>query len=796
MESKNLEGGRAGFGVQGAVFVLSLGLMLFELSLTRVLSVLYYYHTAFLAISIAMLGLGAGGLFSYLAPAFTWRHKIPLLAGSAISMGLLPLLYPVVSLDLASLDEFTGFSFLLSLSLTAFAIVIPFVGGGMLLALLLSRYDKSLSKLYALDLCGAAVACLALIPWMELLGGTGALFASGFVVASTILFLSGFSFKRVAPAFFLLLLVLIQLRFAAFPLEVDLELVGGEKGEILSEHWNAHSRVVVVDHVGWDRGRSELKSFEHSDSNPKQLDALIDINAYAPMVAFDGDLERVSNLKDLVSNIGYRIAPKGFEVVIIGPGGGKDVVGALLFGASHVTGIEINPIIVEDLVQGEFKDFTGDIYGQKNVDIIVGDGRSELSRIDKQFDFIVANSVATWAAHSSGAMNLAETSLFTVEAFQEYRKRLTPDGILSISLWDEVQHALPMRLIRTWATCFEEEFDVSGSVAVLGNRWGDGRWFTSVLLSNRPFSPSQIQTLSQAAKVLDFDPLYLPGLNRTPLAPYVRDFNQYSQVSDHNIDPATDDQPFFFYTLPFLDALQFWRPSIVSDNTAWASLAVSLFVIAVLVGILFYLPLRRVRRMVSARDRLTLLEQVFFCAIGAGFMFIEISLLQRLSLFLGHPTFALTVGLAGLLAWTGVGAKLSGIFSKKWAGENWLEFALYGLLLVVAVFSYLVPTPGAWAATWTSPQRVGLVLLYLAPIGVSLGIPMAAAMGALGTNRRDTIAWAWGLNGASGVLASVVAIVVAITMGFTASYFLGWLFYLCAALAWKAHRMGERSVKE
>ena len=765
--------------------------MLFELSLTRVLSVLYFYHTAFLAISVAMLGLGAGALFVYAFPDFIGRWRRVALLASSVLMGLLPPLFFVVALELDDMRHFLSAGYLFSLFVTLTIIVLPFLGGGAVLALVFREHKDRVATLYAWDLLGAALAALALAPVMALLGGAGALFLSGVLVAVAAITLHREYVAGVAVALLMVSLAAVQAQVDLFPLKVDIgrpDHGDSLSVKVLAKKWNAFSRVVAIEHTGWDRGLSASRLAYHEDIMPKQIDALIDINAYAPMLEFDGDLSAVAFLGDLVSNMVYRLVEPGFDVAILGPGGGKDILGALVFEPNKITGIEINPILVEDFVQGQFREFAGDVYNHPQVRIIVGDGRFALARLDEKFDVIVANSVATWAAHSSGAMNLTESGLFTAEAFELYRNRLNENGLLSVSLWDEAEHSLPLRLIETWKAAGGFSGAPAESVAVIGNRWDDARWFTTVILSRQPFTPGQMNELRKSLEFLDFDTLYLPDDGLPLFVEYFFRPKAFKKSFPYDVDAATDDRPFFFYTMKFADAVSLWGTEIRSDNAAWFSLIGSLLVLGVLVTLLIGLPLLRLRGGSLERAELSWREMVFFCAVGAGFMLIEISLIQKLTLFLGHATYGLTVVLSGLLAWSGVGSFLASRLAGGGKADRNLRRVLGILLVVMALAWFFSPTPGQWASESSAFARIILVLLYLAPLGVLIGMPMPLALILVGRQSGAAIPWAWGLNGACGVLASVAAVIIAIVFGFTASFSTGWAFYGLALLVWGFRR--------
>ena len=772
------------------VFLLSLGLMLFELCSTRVFSVLFYYHTAFLAISLALLGMGIGGLWVHLLPGILRGRQRLLLAGASLGTALLPFAFQQLHLSLDELDQVAGGAFLLALTTAVLLCLVPFVCGGALLALLFEAGRETIGRLYGADLLGAAVATLLLIPTMEWLGGPGALFFCGAIIASAGFLLFAERRRSVMLSSLLMLgLGLVQLFLAPWSIDVDtgIDAAGEENSEVLFKKWNAFSRVVVLNHMGWERGLSEEREEVDRGLRPEQIEALIDINAYAPLLRFDGDLLKVSYLGDLVSNLGHQILPSGRRVAIIGPGCGKDVLGALLHQPERVLGIEINPILVEDVVRGRFASFAGGLYDHPRVEIVVGDGRAELTRREERFDLIIANSVATWAAHSSGAMNLSEQNLFTQEAVELYLRRLTPGGILSISLWDEAKHSLPLRLAATFAAAKGSgEGALSRRVAVVGNAWDEGRWFTTVLMSPRPFTPNQQAMLSQLTEELGFDGLHLPGDSQGSCADFdafFADPEGYRRGSRYDLEPATDDHPFFFYSLRPEQAFRIWEPETHSDNIAWFSLVLSFVIVAMLVVLALGLPWAIDRRRRRLEPSLSDRHILGFCGLGAAYMLVEISVIQRLTTVLGHPTLALCVALGGILAFSGLGSR----WADRWHSRGHLRSPRGPVALLVIILPLWW-----WLAQLATPvlhrlgegERIAAVLMALAPLGLAMGVPMPLSLRMVGGRAGAPIPWAWAVNGACGVLASVAAILIAVIFGFRASFGVGVLCYAFVLLVW------------
>ena len=750
-------------------------MLLFELALTRVLSVLFYYHTAFLAISLALLGLGAGGTWAEMAPRLLRGREGRVVASTAIALLLSPAFLLFYDLGPAELFDYGSPRLVLTLSLTIVITLAPFVGVGFVLARLFQEHPAQAGRLYAANLTGSGVGVLLVIPSLELLGGPGALFLASFLVALSASFLlQGSVYRRGAICALPIAITALQFFFSPVVIPVNV----GEEARVVAREWNALSRVVAIQHESWDRGISQfrLRGVERAP----QIDALIDINAFAPMVRYDGDLTRVAYLKDSVANLGYALLPAGSRVAILGPGGGKDVLGALLHAPQSVTGIEINPILVDDFVNDRFRDFTGNLYQQPNVNIIVGDGRAELARLDQRFDIIVANTVVTWAAHGGGAMTLSEQTLFTVEAFRVYLERLRPGGFLSFSLWDDGDHAIPLRLLATCAAAEGVEADsLLTRVAVVGNRWRQGRWFTTVLIGTRAFTESQNQALAAQVHALDFDAFYLPGSNRggEPFRTFLTDMDRAIADSSFDLRPATDDRPYFFYTRRLWDAVRNGESSDWSENAALVSLGLSFALVSVLclIGIAAPLIWSRWR---GTPTNLRLNEAIFFAAIGVGFFFVEIPWIQQCIVFLEHPTRAFVVVLFVLLLFAGVGSLLVNRFVD--GSTRRFGLVLVALLLTLILIELLargLPSLSRLSVT----AKVLVVAAGVAPLGLFMGMPFAAGLHVLAARGREGVAWAWGVSASCGVLASILAVVLAVPHGYGVVRILGFVCYL---LAW------------
>ncbi|HEY1270764.1 MAG TPA: hypothetical protein VGF08_02230, partial [Terriglobales bacterium] len=401
----------------------SFSALLLELALTRLFSVVLFYHFAFLAISVALLGLGAGGVFAHL-----WRRALSrwnlrtlgsgLCAVSAVSVVLVleVVLHTRVPLQL-SYRSFRG------LTVLYLSCAVPFFLTGLLFSVAFARNPGRISRLYGADLTGGALACLAVVPLLDHLGGPNTvLLAATAMAVSSVVWAESQKSKWLAVALSALLAILVVANSVlAF---IDVVYAKGERRQdkvaIEFTRWNAISRVEV------DR-QSDGARYVVIDA-----DASTAIMNVDPRQGPDSQAQRwLMQAAPAVSNV---LRPHG-TFAIIGPGGGVDVLRAVVNGSPHVTGIEINPIIVDDVMRGRYAEYSYHLYDIPQVTIHNGDGRAFIRNSNDRYDVVQMTLVDTWASTAAGAFALSENNLYTVEAFREYFEHLKPDGMIAITRW-------------------------------------------------------------------------------------------------------------------------------------------------------------------------------------------------------------------------------------------------------------------------------------------------------------------------------------------------------------------------
>ena len=822
----------AGRRTFAGLFATTLATLTYQLLLTRIFSVTMYYHFAFVAISVTMFGMAVGALIVYGRPhVFTTARVHTHLARAALGFALTIVGSFLAHIWLPFRPELSVYG-VASVVLTYAVLSVPFTFSGIVVALALTRFPRQVSALYAVDLGGAALGCLLLGPLLGVTDGPTAILASAAVAGCAALLFSdaghknggrglrlsasaeGFGGPAVAAAqagqpeetsrrFALLasavtaglVVATVANTIAARRDAAWLRLVwvkGQYEARPIVERWNPFSRIRVIGDPAQPRRPS---GWGFSSTLPATLTARelhLDIDSYAgtELTAFNGDPATVQHLKYDVTNVAHYIRPSS-KVIVVGTGGGRDILSALVFNQRSVTGVEINPSILE-LVNGRFGDFTGHLDRDPRVRFVNDEARSFLARMRDPVDIIQISLIDTWAATASGAFVLTENSLYTLEAWTTFLNRLTPRGILSVSRWyyadrpGEVYRSAVLAATTLQKRGVQRPGDHIVIVRARPTPTKDAPdGVGTILVSREPFSATDLDTLDEAAARLQFEVVQSPRISHDQTFAAIASGRQLqSLLAGYPLDISapTDDSPFFFHMLRIRDVfnVQRWRDQgIVSFNMkAVGVLGVLLATVTLMTAACILLPLIRTRHTVDLQGATPHL--VYFGAIGLGFMLVEISQLQRLTIFLGHPAYSLSVVLFSLLVSSGAGSLSTGRIPDSQTGHS-TKRRLLITLVVLLIFGIATPAITHRLEGTDTPVRILIAVGILLPVGFCLGMAFPLGM-RLALQRSPSIApWLWGINGATSVCASVLGIVIAIGAGISAAF---WVGALCYAIAW------------
>ncbi|HEX4274457.1 MAG TPA: hypothetical protein VHZ74_03830 [Bryobacteraceae bacterium] len=752
-----------------AVALTTLATLLLELSLTRIFSVVFYYHFAFLAISIALFGLGVGGVLSYVVAAWPGSLYRKLGIVSLIDAGLV--LAAVLFVLTRGAEVGT-----LDLGMIYFITALPFLGSGLIVSLVIAETIERVDRIYFFDLLGAAGGCLALVLLLNTFGGENTVIAVSvlFASAAAIWFsLAGMRYGRIASVFAGLLLTMIVIGNTKYHF-VEVRYAKGEKlHQEQYTKWNSISRIGLAKHDGGEM-------------------IFIDADASTGVANFDFSHLSTADLENLLHqgpSIPYNLRP-GAKTLVIGPGGGWDVSRALASGSRDVTGVEINPIIGTDIMRKRFPQLSRRLYLRPDVHINIEDGRSFVRRSPEKFQVIQATLVDTWASTAAGAFALSENNLYTTDAFRDYLSHLTDDGLLTFTRWGFDPPRESLRLVSLAIAALADLGEHDPARHVLVGRYGGkadlAGWGAqdTVIISRKPLSDADVAKAHAAFDAAHMSTIYLPGdAPRNPFGKLLlaSDPLAYERGYQFDITPVTDNRPFFFYTVQPRDVGQYLldsaRAADVKVNVAVPKLFSALIVSVIAVVIILILPpLVLGTRLPPERSVRSFL--MYFLAIGAGYILIEVALIQKFVLFLGHPTYALTVVIFSMLISSGLGSFLSRRLVNDRNGR--LIAVLAAAAALVGVLAAIVQPVLTAGVGMPLPVKMIATVLMIAPAGFVMGIPFPTGLRLLEHRHQPSVRWAWSLNAAASVLGSVGAIVLALYLGLVATMLIGGGLYLCA----------------
>ena len=754
----------------------TLATLILELSLTRIFSVVFYYHFAFLAISIALFGLGAGGVFSYVIAGRPGNlySKLGVLALADSVAVVLSLLFTLSR---------TGAVRDAALPLVYLASAVPFFLAGAVVSIAISEAVQRVDRAYFFDLAGASAGCLLLIPFLNWFGGPNTVISSAvlFSIAAALWFNQAGAARSRAAAVLLALLLVVLIVANTKRHFVDIR---SAKGRAIPEErftaWNSFSRIGVSQTgVTWE---SAVK-----------WTIIIDADAGTGISPFDFDrgLRPEDKFKLLHEGPGFPYAlHPGSKTLIIGPGGGYDIARALAGGSRDITAVEINPIIADQVMRDKLAADSHRIYFRPEVRVFKGDGRSFVRGSQEKYQVVQATLVDTWASTAAGAFALSENNLYTSDAFYDYLSHLTDDGVLAFTRWGFDPPRESLRVVSLGMEALRQLGETEPARHVMAIREDTARlhgWgaLDTVLISRKPFPAEDVARARQILHDAHMEAIYLPG--DSPANPFgdlatSSDTAAFFRSYRYDVSPVSDDRPFFFYTVQPRDLWDYFTR--VSTETADYKINTAVPLLFGLMGISLAataLVLVLPRWLLGSRlpkQKGVIAFLWYFLCLGAGYILIQVALIQKFVLLLGHPTYALTVIVFSMLVASGLGS----YFSRKVLGEDdrKLSGVLLGIALLIAILAVALRPLVTAAAAWPLTAKMLLTTLSIAPAAFLMGMPFPTGLRRLENRHSPSVRWAWSLNAAASVLGSAGAIFLAIYLGLRATLLVGGGLYVCA----------------
>jgi hypothetical protein len=752
----------------------TLATLLLELSLTRLFSVVFFYHFAFLAISLALFGFGAGGVFSYVVASRT--------ANLSGEMGRLTFVNSVAVVALLwFILSRHGEMTLEALTSVYLASAVPFFFAGTVVSLAMGEAIERVDRAYLSDLMGAAAGCLLLVPLLDRFGAPSTVIGVGVIygVAASIWFNRAGEAKlralAISVSLVLATLIVVNGRTHVF----DVRWAKGEKlPEERMSKWNSFSRVGLSYAGKPGSGHWDIR-----------IDA--DAATGIPSIDWDRTLSERQRRALLYRGPGvpYLLRP-GAKVAIIGAGGGFDVARALASGSPDVTAVEINPIIADDIMRGQMRRESFGVYERPQVRVYVEDGRSFIRGSREKYQVLQATLVDTWASTAAGAFALSENNLYTADAFEDYLAHLTDDGILAFTRWgfDPPRESLRVVSLGMEALARLGEKDPARHVIALrGDAAELERWaaLDTLIISRKPFSAVDIRRATALAAESGLEVLYVPGGGqKNPFAALLGtpDPRAFWRDYPYDVSPVTDDRPFFFYTVQTRDLWNYLADANPQGADYKVNRAVPLLVGVMVLclaatTLVMALPRFLLGAPLPKRKGFATFLSYFMC-LGAGYVLVEMALIQKFMLLLGQPTRALTVVVFSMLVASGAGS----FFSRAV-----IDGADHRLAIVLAVVAALIAALAVTttplvriAATWPVAARIGVAIAAVSPAAFFMGMPFPSGLRRLEERHAPSVRWAWSLNAAASVMGSVVSVVLAIYLGLRATLLIGGSLYVAA----------------
>ena len=820
-----------------AVALVSAGALAYEVLLTRLFSIVQWHHYAYMVISIALLGYGVSGAFLALAGEALRRHlRAAFAAGAALFA-----VSAVLSFAVAERLPFNPLAViweprqLLFLPILYALFALPFFGAATCIGLALAAFPHRVGRIYRYDLMGAAAGAIGLMLALFVVFPDAALrlvALMGLLAATLAISLrdSGAIRKSRAAA----CSVAAVAACAALPPSWTALHLSEYKGlsqallvpgaQVLVEDSSPLGLLTVVSSPTVPLRHAPGLSLNNATEPPAQLGVFTDGDGLTAITAFDGRREPLAYLDFTPAALPYHLLEKP-DVLILGAGGGADILLALLHGAATIDAVELNPQLVR-LVAERFSAFAGHLYERPGVRVHVAEARSFVAGGRNRYDVIQIPLLNSFAAAAAGTHSLSESYVYTIEAFEQYLDRLRPGGYLAITRWLKLPPRDSLRLFATAVSALERRgIGEPGRHLALVRSWNTA----TLLVKNGRLSDQDTARVRRFADERAFDLDFLPGMARAE----ANRFNILDQADffdgavallgperdaflrDYKFDiaPTTDNRPYFFdffkwRALPELLERRALGGAALLD-WGYLVLAATLIQAAALALLLILAPLLwlgRERREPAAADLARWRVALYFLAIGLAFLFIEIASIQRFVLFLGHPVYAIPVVLCGFLFFAGLGSGIAPTLTARLealrarspqrpsigAADRLLRCflhvrhpalalavagigtaALMHLVLALPLFRWLMPLPDA--------LKIAVSLALIAPLAFFMGMPFPLALARVAATRAALVPWAWGINGCASVLSAVLAILLAMSLGFNAVVVIAIALYVVAA---------------
>jgi len=783
--------------IQVVVFLVSAALIAYEILLFKLFAIRYWHHFAYLIVSIALLGFGASGTFIFLFHKGLKRRFRTVLY-------LFPFLVVLsiwINIFLGRLIAFNPLMIIwqpreaVSLLALSLAILIPFFIGAVCVGLSFSVCTDNIHRIYFANLTGSGVGSFpVLLTFFHLGPHEIILIISLIALCATFAAAAGRARTATSAVVLIAMVPLYFILLHGRPVEMsgfkDLSIARTQMGaRIEAEAFGPLGLVTVLDSPAYHY-LPDL-SLNCPFDLPKQKGLFLNGDAAGAINEFTGDLDDIRFMEWRTTSLPYRLLDRP-SVLIIGGGGGTEILNARYHGAREVSVVEMNREIIR-LMQGEYRPFSGDIYDPSRSRILAEDGRGYLERTERRFDLIQMSLLESMESASAGVYSLNENYLFTTEALRTALGRLTPEGILSISRWIKNPPRDSIKILATAISALGTR-DAPGSIIMIRS------WQTATLLVKRgPFTRGEIETVKGFCKDRLFDLCYYPGIRgeETNIINRLDDsyfflaatrllagegellYNEYPFF----VQPATDDRPFFahFFKTAVLKKylIPYGRLSIPLIDWGYILVWTALGILVFLSLFLILVPIGAVGGAPRGRPPVF----IYFGCLGLAYMFVEMSFLQQFIRYLYDPVFSAGVVIGSFLIYSGIGSLIAGRI-----GTAKPKQVLIAVVWIVAVgIIYLQSDRLIQSVLSGLPlgMRMLICSLLIAPLALPMGVPFPSGLSRLTGESEALIPWAWGINGFFSVIGASATVLIAIGWGFRSVVLAALALYILATVVYR-----------
>lgn len=791
-----------------AVGIVCAAVMALQILQSRIFSVVTWYHLSFLTISIAMFGLTLGALDVYRGNREDQRLRLGTMLGeSSLKFGLLSVVTLFVQMHVPIVDQ-SFQSIFFTLPLVAGFSAATYYQAGKIVSLCLTRSGLPVGKVYAADMIGASLGCLVAIWLMQTMDAPSAvLLTAGAIIANGFMFGSTPGTIKNRAIMVALSVVLVAGGIANASMKERLiyprwtKTTNLTRDKISFEEWNAISRITVSPNLG------SIKTYlwGASPNLPEGVETdyqylRVDGAAGTPIMKFDGEnWDAMSYLEYDLTNLVHFI-PKIESFAIVGVGGGRDLLSALYFKAKRVVALDINNIQVKLLKEiPEYRSYSN-LWSQPGVDIVNSEARSWFTHSKEKFDAIQMSMIDTWVSSAAGAFALTENSLYTVEAWKVFLSRLNDNGVFTVSRWHAegagCNDLCRLATITSTALMQMGKTDPHKHVFIAYVGQGDpetlrqtGQGIVTFIVGRDPLTEAQVDSLHAAADKFGYHVMTSPRmpaeneyLDKILKAKTLAEVDKTVADLPFDVSASTDNRPFFF------NQARIWKPWEVIKQASEGNMYVQnmrghaiatvnlyvIFVFSVLASVLvLVLPFRKA--VAFAPKAFIRAGTLYFGLIGLGFMFVEITLMQMMSMFLGHPVYGLGVVLFSMILSSGIGSYLSEMAPLN-SRARLVAWSMI-LMVYVGLMAISIGTLMEALIETSFETRVALCIGMIFPAGMLMGFAFPTGMRLTEKVSDALTPWFWGINGALGVVASVMALFISISLGLPFTILAGALCY-------------------